>query len=53
MTLTLRQLLILIAVIVFVLAAIGVDVGRVSLVPVGLAIFAAAFVVPETTLNRR
>lgn len=53
MTLTLRQLLILIAVIVFVLAAVGVDLGRVSLIPVGLAIFAAAFVVPETALNRR
>jgi hypothetical protein len=53
MTLTLRSLLILIALIIFVVAAMGVDVGRVSLVPLGLAIFAAAFIVPETALNRR
>ena len=40
------EILILIAVICFVLAAIGLDVN-VSLVTVGLAFFAAAFLVPN------
>jgi hypothetical protein len=39
------RLLVLIAVIVFVLAAFGVSVGTVALVPVGLAFFAASFLV--------
>lgn len=53
MTLTLRQLLMLIAVIVFVIAAMGVDVGKLSLIPIGLAVFALAFVLPDTALSRR
>jgi hypothetical protein len=53
MTLTLRTLLLLIAVIIFVIAALGVHVGDVSLVALGLAFFAAAFLVPDTALGRR
>lgn len=53
MTLTLRQLLMLIAVVVFVIAAMGVEVGKLSLIPIGLAIFALAFVLPDTSLSRR
>jgi hypothetical protein len=44
------EILILIAVICFVLAAIGLDVN-VSLVAVGLAFFAASFLVPNRTLR--
>ena len=40
------RLLALIACAVFLLAAFGVTAGRVELVPLGLAFFAAAVVVP-------
>jgi hypothetical protein len=53
MTLTLRTLLLLVAVIVFVIAALGVHVGDVSLVALGLAFFAGAFLVPETAIGPR
>lgn len=53
MQLTIRSLLILIAVILFVLAAIGVDVRGVSLTALGLALFAGSFLVPDTVLSRR
>jgi hypothetical protein len=53
MQLTLRTLCLLIAVILFVVAALGVDVRGISLVSLGLAFFAAGFLVPETTLSRR
>jgi hypothetical protein len=53
MTLTIRMLLLLIAVIIFVIAAFGVKVGDVSLVALGLAFFAGAFLVPETALGAR
>lgn len=53
MTLTIRSVLLLIAVVLFVLAAVGVDLGRISVVALGLACFAAAFVVPETALGTR
>jgi hypothetical protein len=43
---TVSRVLVLIAVIVFVLAAFGVNVGSVSLVPLGLAIWAAAQLIP-------
>lgn len=43
MTLTPATILIAIAVIVFLLAVFGVALGTVQLVPLGLAIFAAAF----------
>jgi hypothetical protein len=53
MTLTLRTLLLLIAVILFVVAAVGVDVKGVSLTALGLACFAGAFLVPNSALGRR
>ena len=40
-----RALLLLIAIICFVVAALGIDVGKISLVAVGLAFFAASFFV--------
>jgi hypothetical protein len=51
MNLTLKSILILIAVIVFIVAAIGVKVD-INLIAVGLAFFAAAFIVPERNLSR-
>jgi uncharacterized membrane protein len=42
---TASRLLLLVAVIVFVLAALSVSVASVSLVPAGLAFFAASFLV--------
>ena len=43
---TFNRVLVLIAVILFVLAAFGVSLGSVSLVPLGLAIWAAAALIP-------
>ena len=51
--LTIRSILLLIAVVLFILAAIGVDLGKIALVPLGLAFFAGAFVVPDTVLSSR
>jgi len=48
-----RTLLILIAVIIFALAAIGFDVRGVSLTALGLAFFAASWLVPEGVFGRR
>ncbi|HEX5825812.1 MAG TPA: hypothetical protein VFY18_15235 [Candidatus Limnocylindrales bacterium] len=53
MQLTVRSLCLLIAVILFVIAAIGVDVRGIAVVDLGLAFFAGSFVVPERSLNRR
>ncbi|HEV7811150.1 MAG TPA: hypothetical protein VGO64_11150 [Candidatus Limnocylindrales bacterium] len=53
MQLTVRTLCLLIAVILFVVAAIGVDVRGLSLTALGLAFFAAAFLVPDTVVGRR
>ncbi len=53
MNLTTRSLLLLVAVILFVLDAIGVSLGSVSLVPLGLAAFAGSFLVSDTRLGRR
>jgi len=53
MQLTLRSLLLIIAVILFLVAAFGVDVRGISLVALGLALFAAAFIVPDTIVGRR
>jgi hypothetical protein len=53
MQLTIRTLCLLIAVILFVIAAFGVDIRGISLVALGLAFFAASFLVPDTTLGRR
>jgi hypothetical protein len=51
MKLTRRSLLLLIAVICFVLAAIGVGIGGISLLAAGLAAFAGAFLVDERGLR--
>ena len=48
-----RTLLILIAVIAFALAAVGFDVRGVSLTALGLAFFAASWLVPEGVFGRR
>ncbi|HVL54281.1 MAG TPA: hypothetical protein VM344_08455 [Vitreimonas sp.] len=53
MTLTFRTLLLLVAVILFVIAALGVDVGGLSLLALGLAAFAASFLVPDRALGNR
>jgi hypothetical protein len=45
-TFTASRLLILIALILFVLAAFGVAIPVVQIVPLGLAFFAASFIVP-------
>jgi hypothetical protein len=50
MRLTLRMILLLIAVVLFVLAAVGVDLGSLAIVPLGLAFFAGAFLVPDTVV---
>ena len=46
MTFTTSRLLIIIALILFVLAAFGVAIPFVQIVPLGLAFFAASFIVP-------
>ena len=53
MRLTVRSLCLIIAVILFVLAAIGIDVRGISLVALGLACFAASYFVPDTLVGRR
>ena len=52
MQLTLRTLCLLIAVILFVVAAIGVDVQGISLAWLGMAFFAGSFIVPDTQISR-
>ena len=52
MQLTIRSLLLLIAVVLFLLYALSVDVKGVSFLGLGLAFFAGSFVAPETRLNR-
>jgi hypothetical protein len=51
MKLSRRSILLLIAVICFVLAAIGLGFGGVSLTSIGLAAFAGAFLVDERGLR--
>ena len=53
MQLTFRTLCLLIAVILFIVAALGVNVRDLSLTALGLAFFAASFLVPDTVLTRR
>lgn len=53
MNLTIRSLLLLIAVILFVITALGVRTGDVSLAWLGMAFFAGAFLVPDTVLSNR
>jgi hypothetical protein len=43
---TISRLLVLVALIVFVLAAFSISVGNVGLVPLGLAIYMASHLVP-------
>ena len=43
---TVSRVLVLVAVILFVLAAFSVSLGPVGLVPLGLAVFAASWLVP-------
>ena len=45
-----RSLLLIIAIISFIVAALGIDVGRISVLAVGLAFFAAAFLVEDRRL---
>ena len=52
MRLTVRTLLLLIAVILFAIAAFGVDVRGISLVAAGRAFFAASFIAPDTAVGR-
>jgi hypothetical protein len=51
MKLSRRSILLLIAVVCFVLAGIGIGLGGVSLTAIGLAAFAGAFLVDEAGLK--
>jgi hypothetical protein len=51
--LTVRTLCLLVAVILFVLAAVSVDVKGISLAWLGMAFFAGSFLVPDTLISRR
>jgi hypothetical protein len=53
MQLTIRTLCLLVAVILFLVAAFGVDVRGISPVALGLAFLAASFLVPNSILGRR
>lgn len=48
-----RSLLLIAAIVLFVLAALGVSLGTISLVPLGLAAFAGAFLLGGGGLNIR
>jgi len=51
-TWSLRSVLILVAVILFVISAVGAFKADFDLLALGLAFFAAAFIVPERGLGR-
>lgn len=53
MNLGLRSILLIVAIICFVLAIVGGALGDVELVPLGLAFFAAAFLVGDGGLSLR
>jgi len=53
MNLGLRAILLIVAIVCFVLAAIGVGLGDIGLVPLGLAFLAGAFLVGEGGINLR
>ena len=53
MNLGVRSILLIVAIVCFVLAALGVGLGNFGLVPLGLAFFAAAFLVGDGGLNLR
>ena len=47
MNLGVRSILLIVAIVLFVLAAVGVALGDISLIPLGLAFFAGAFLVGD------
>ena len=51
MILSLRSLLLLVAALLFLLAAFGVSLGSVSIVSLGLALFAASFAVSDSAFG--
>ena len=53
MNLGLRSILLIVAIVLFVLAAIGMALGDLSLIPLGLAFLAAAFLVGDGGLRLR
>ena len=53
MNLGLRSILLIVAIICFVLGAIGIGVGNIGLVALGLAFFAGAFLVGDGGLKLR
>jgi hypothetical protein len=53
MSLTPRTILLIVAVIVFLLAAFGIALGTIGLVPLGLAAFAGAFLLGDGGLTLR
>ena len=53
MNLGLRSILLLVAVVLFVLAAVGLSLGTIDLVALGLAFFAGAFLLGDGGLNVR
>jgi len=52
MQLTARTLCILLAVVLFVLAGVGIGFSGISLAWLGMALFAGSFVVPDTAISR-
>ena len=53
MNLGLRSILLILAVICFILATIGFNLGDISLVPLGLAFFAGAFLLGDGGIKLR
>jgi hypothetical protein len=51
MTLTIRSILLLIAVLLFVLDGLGVAIGGLDTIALGLAFFAASFLAPDTAVG--
>ncbi|HVL33515.1 MAG TPA: hypothetical protein VM600_08040 [Actinomycetota bacterium] len=48
-----RSILLIVAVVLFLLAAFNVDLGELELIPLGLAAFAGSFLVGDRAINRR
>ena len=53
MSLNARSLLLIVAVVLFVLDALSIALGSVSLIALGLAAFAGAFLVGDLPVGRR
>ena len=51
MNMGLRSILLIVAIVCFVLAAIGTSLGSIGLVPLGLAFLAGAFLVGDGGIN--